>query len=455
MQFLAFLRDSYREAKSGWMLQVMLALSALLILLVASVGFRPVTLADELNLSFRLMNRFMADNPSIGRPAFGVENFTQTNPDEPWKSDFGFDYVVKCPTPADLKKAREAGLPVNHTQVEDFLRDALSYIETIEVTDSLPPEAAAHLAVAGTALAPAQPWQPSEARYAVRTRGTKVEDRLAWRHRASILFAFDLPFVMSLREGLYLMQKWLVNNIGGWVALAVSVIITAGFIPNMLAKGSLDLLASKPIGRSTLLVYKYIGGLTFMFLLTAFTVLGVWVAIGVRSGIWSTNFLAIIPILTLYFAVLYAVSTLAAVLTRNTLVAILLTGLAWGVFYGIGLVNDKIASHTATEQPEPDNRRGRNQPQPPRDPDAPLWGFIPKSVFPVFTTLHAVTPRTFDLDSRLGRLIAEGVLTRNELKEAGYDKPPRETWGGMIGVSLGFIAVMLALACWRFGTRDY
>ena len=55
VQFLAFLKDSYREARSGWMLQIMLALSLLLIVLVASIGFRPITVQDQLAGPLRLM----------------------------------------------------------------------------------------------------------------------------------------------------------------------------------------------------------------------------------------------------------------------------------------------------------------------------------------------------------------------------------------------------------------
>ena len=70
------------------------------------------------------------------------------------------------------------------------------------------------------------------------------------------------------------------------------------------------------------------------------------------------------------------------------------------------------------------------------------------------TTLKE-SERTFELDERQSQLIARGVLTPNELKQHGYDKPPRESWGEVLGVSLAFIAVLLALSCWRFTTRDY
>jgi hypothetical protein len=159
------------------------------------------------------------------------------------------------------------------------------------------------------------------------------------------------------------------------------------------------------------------------------------------------------------------VSAMAAMLTRNALVAILLSILAWGFFWGMGKVNDGIenlreeqAAHKGENPflvPKKNNGRASDNPMAQIDPDAPLWGFIPKVSFPAFTTIHAIGPRTFQIDDRLSRLIAEGVLSPNQLKENGYDKPPRESWIEMISMSLLFIAIMLGLSCWRFETRDH
>lgn len=88
------------------------------------------------------------------------------------------------------------------------------------------------------------------------------------------------------------------------------------------------------------------------------------------------------------------------------------------------------------------------------DPDSPLWGFIPKSFFPLISGLQIIAPRTYQIDDRLSRVIAEGILSPYQLKKNGYSKPPRESWSEMIGVSLVFIAVLLSISCWRFETRD-
>ena len=458
MRLIAFLRDSYREAVSGWMLQVMLLFAVVLIAFISSISFRPVTLEDQLLRSTNIINRLLRTSPeypAMGSPTFTVQNLRATNFAEPWKSDYAFDFVVQTPTADDVPKFKDRGragqLPASRAGAERFLKQGFNYLDKLEVKN-----------------APAGTVAPNELRFNVTSQGTSIQEVKEWPHEPTVLFFLDAPlFTTSLRSGVYFMLKWLVNGAGAWLVLAVSVVVTAGFVPNMLAKGTIDLLISKPVSKPFVLIAKYLGGLIFVFLLTSFTALGVWLTIGVRSGLWSPNFLLIVPILMLYFAVLYAVSTLAAVVTRNSLVAILATILAWAIFWAVGKVNDGVQNRYDAEakqgevkplelpkpgedgeMPDPDDILRR------LDPDAPLWGVLPKITFPVVRVLHTVTPRTYQIDARLGRIIAEGVLTERELKQNGYGKETRETWPEMIGVSLAFIALCLSLACARMVTRD-
>jgi ABC-type transport system involved in multi-copper enzyme maturation permease subunit len=87
----------------------------------------------------------------------------------------------------------------------------------------------------------------------------------------------------------------------------------------MLQKGTIDLLLVKPIGRPMLLTYKFVGGLTFMFLNTVFVIAGIWLILGFRTGLWVPTFLLAIPVLTFQFAIFYCVSVLFGVLTRSLL----------------------------------------------------------------------------------------------------------------------------------------
>ncbi len=474
---VAILKDSYREAVSGWMLQVMLALAVLLILFVFSVSFEQASLKEQFDTNYALTNSLIRGNPALGSAQMGIENYSEANPVEPWKSAYQFDFVIKCPSADDLKKAREAGLPTSRYRVQQQFEAANLFegLEVVEVKDSnAPAEEKKDNKEEGKkneVKKKDEEVKPAEARFRVTATSTKIVDKLAWPHRVNVLFFIQVPIHVAPREAAYLIQNWLVNGIGAWVTLLIGVIITAGFIPNMLSKGSLDLIISKPVSRVTLLCLKYLGGLTFVFLVTSFTVLGVFAAIGLRTGIWSSNFLLVIPILTMYFAILYAVSTVAALLSRNALVAILLTGVAWFLFWAIGKVNDGIQNRERSDARASERlQRGQFRPDPEEegpakkpnaedimaqiDPNRPLWGFIPKSSFPIFTALHAVTPRTYELDSRLGRVLAQGTLTERELKELDYDEPPRSNWFEMLAVSWVFILLMLGLASWRFVTRD-
>lgn len=462
MQFLAFLKDSYREAKSGWMLQVMLVLALILVVLVASVGFRPANPQDFLSSPLRMMGWAFRQNPAayaeMGKPEFLIENVVAANKAEAWRSDYTFDFVVRTPSVEDMRKARKANIPMSPREVRDLLRGLDAYYKTVRLEE--PQEATAFMAVGGAAVIADPPWVTNEVRYKVSASESLVDDPLAWPHQVSVLFFLDIPNVYwPLRTGVYNIEKWMVSKAAGLLALLVAVVVTAGFIPNALAKGSLDLLASKPIGRTTLLVYKYVGGLTFILVLTTATVLGIWLAVGLRTGLWALDFLTVIPLLTFHFAILYAISTFAAVFTRSSLLAILLAVTASGVFWGVGKAHDGIRNREDARaagpltpkdlQGDPDAVLER------LDPDAPLWGFIPKSTFPFIKALYTVLPRTFELDERQSHLIAKGVLSPNQLKQHGYDKPPRESWAEVLGVSTAFIAVLLALSCWRFSSRDY
>ena len=99
----------------------------------------------------------------------------------------------------------------------------------------------------------------------------------AWRSEAAI----------PLGIALYTIQDILISSVGGLIIILIAVIITSFFIPNMLRPGSVVMLLSKPISRITLLLFKYLGGLFFVLILTSFVVGGVWLITGVRAGVWA------------------------------------------------------------------------------------------------------------------------------------------------------------------------
>ncbi|MCE9564147.1 MAG: ABC transporter permease [Planctomycetes bacterium] len=433
MKFLTILRDSLREAVDGKIFQAMIVVSGLFILFIASISYKPMTMKDSFDNEFSLLNSFMSNNPGVGQPTFSIENYRITNgATVPWEADYELDLVVTCPSKEAFDLAKKSKLPGTDAEsVRHKMKEQYYYLSNVAVEE-------------------VPTGNPAQARMRITTHGTTVAEAAGWLHEPTILFGVRVPFYSrTLRTLVYRVENSLVNFAGGIALLLIGVVVTAGFVPNLLRKGTLDLYIVKPIGRSELLVYKYVGGLIFVFVLTSVTVLGVWLVIGLRTGMWSLEFLLVIPILTLYFAILYAVSVFIGVLTRNALVAILASLFAWGLLMLVGTLNDeikkvrhqeaKIRQVLAANDSSDDSGRSAL--------GLPRW---------VETGLHVLSralPRGWDLDTQAARGIARGVLTEQEVKKDGLDEP-LPPWGETVGVSVVWIGILLGLACWRFETRD-
>lgn len=468
-QFFAILRDSFREAVDGFVIYAMLVMSALVVVVLASLSFTPTEPDEAFGVITRSFQDGIADGGGrlrgwLGRYAqFRAEGvradgtgYKLTVAVTPSKNAappvvFGPDGAIQPAPKADDKKddgadadgfrelvalwAREGGgknrIPV-FGRVDPVTADQKRAVTDAQMEDFVKTQFAFHAGM-DAAVRRAADGPNKEYRFDVTTGGGSTVR--GWPHKVSLFFgAWTLPVPFNLGETLFWIEDRLVNGVGAALALLISVIITAFFIPNMIRKGSVDLLISKPIGRSELLVYKYVGGLTFIFLVSAVTVGGVWIALGLRSGIWDPAFLVVIPTLTFTFAILYAVSTLAAVVTRSPIVAILLS-VGFAVFlYLVGQVKTVFDAFKASDQMRK---------------ELPDWSFT------LVDTLNNVLPRYKDLDKLTTKLLSAGTLTGAELRERTLDVLEYPSWAGTFGVSLAFIAVMLLLSCWRFSRRDY
>jgi ABC-type transport system involved in multi-copper enzyme maturation permease subunit len=529
--FVAMLKDSYKEAVDGWIFAVMLGLAGVLILLVASSSVAPLP-ADV-----AVPKMLVADGPLVVKQGRGagpkqaiflfrpqVSEATAPTGDRPW--DAGVTFTVSfagdgggfgaAGVEVELGEDRKpkAGTDVQQMLIlGDPFQEAVRYWATEPggekpaYSEALAKEFVASF-VADTAgltvssVAPAPPPKPKDDGEPKKKKkgggmfggffggGPKppptfavacgAGDRLRWAHQASFLFGAWTPQFKQAPLGrlVYQLENTLLNGVGAWVLLLAGVIVTAGFIPNMLRKGAIDLLLTKPVSRPLILFYKYLGGLLFVFLLTAVAVGGVWLAVGLRTGVWATGLLGCVAGITFYFAILYACSTLAGVLTRNAIVSIVLTIVFWFVVWLIGTVygflnifdtfntlgqasrgggavqvetKDKDTGEPKAEVAPPPAPAdgGAKPPTPPvTEPAIPVW------LVTTFKYANMVTPRTGDLDDLTTRLVARDLLSQAELRSAGVlQKEPQ--WAEVLGVAGGWIVLLLGLATLRFVTRSY
>ncbi len=100
----------------------------------------------------------------------------------------------------------------------------------------------------------------------------------------SVLFLLGLGFAFSLMDTNQILSSMSHSNnqfileqaIGmlevtvisplSFLCLLLGIFSTASFVPNMLEKGNIDLLLSKPISRSQLIIGKYLGSILFILI---------------------------------------------------------------------------------------------------------------------------------------------------------------------------------------------
>jgi ABC-type transport system involved in multi-copper enzyme maturation permease subunit len=295
---------------------------------------------------------------------------------------------------------------------------------------------------------PPEPAAPQDVWFEALVRPTHLI-RYIWPYESSLAFgAVPLSAFWQLTptkvpapplgHQVYILEEILVHSLGSWVTILLSILATAFFIPSMMQKGTLDLLLVKPLERWRLLIYKYLGGLGFIGLNASFAIVGLWLVIGLRTGIWCHALLVLIPVITFCFAILYSVSTLVAILTHSSVVAILISCLVWALLFGIDTARTRIR-----EQYAPPGMLHVSAVAEPAD-----LGLA------VLDVIHFVLPRTHDLGVLTSEVLGNDLLPEVRLS-AVQDTHTWRDWLESLSVSLVFIAVMLALACLRFCTKDY
>ncbi len=103
----------------------------------------------------------------------------------------------------------------------------------------------------------------------------------------------------------------------------LAIFASAGLIPSILEPGRIALLLSKPIGRTVLLLGRYVGTLLIVTLNTIYLVTGVWLIIAYKTNIWEYRFLLAIPVMIFIFAVLLCVVILVGVVSESAALAVM------------------------------------------------------------------------------------------------------------------------------------
>jgi ABC-type transport system involved in multi-copper enzyme maturation permease subunit len=194
-----------------------------------------------------------------------------------------------------------------------------------------------------------------------------------------------------------------------FAGMALSVFASAGLVAAVFEPGRIELLLSKPVSRTHLLLGRYIGNVLVVAANILYLVAGSWIIFGVKTSVWGAGFLVSSLCTIFIFSVLLAVLVLVGVLWDSSAVAIMVT-------FAIMIVTPILAQKATIERLLSSE-----------------WSRV------VVRVLYYVLPKTSDVS----------VIIRHMILNQ-----PIESWMPVWSTAL-FGVVVLGLGLWRFQRRSF
>jgi ABC-type transport system involved in multi-copper enzyme maturation permease subunit len=194
-----------------------------------------------------------------------------------------------------------------------------------------------------------------------------------------------------------------------FAGMALSVFASAGLVAAVFEPGRIELLLSKPVSRTHLLLGRYLGNVLVVAANILYLVAGSWIIFGVKTGVWGGGFLVSSLCTIFIFSVLLAVLVLVGVLWDSSAVAIMVT-------FAIMIVTPILAQKATIERLLSSE-----------------WSRV------VVRVLYYVLPKTSDVSVIIRHLILN---------------QPVESWMPVWSTAL-FGTVVLGLGLWRFQRRSF
>jgi ABC-type transport system involved in multi-copper enzyme maturation permease subunit len=223
-----------------------------------------------------------------------------------------------------------------------------------------------------------------------------------------------------------LMAKW----IAGVAGTLLFLVWTAGILPESLQPAAASVALAKPIPRWAFLAGKVAGVLALVTAQAALLIVGTWVALGLRTGIWPSRYLLALPILLAHFALVYGASVLLAVCTRNAAACVFGSLVYWAICAGMNYGRHALAALS---------------------PHATAPAVARRAVEVAYWVLPKPLDLVVVLDSALSA--GEHFATAPEYEAVNRLGAFHPTWS--IAASLLFTAFLFAAAARQFAQDDY
>jgi ABC-type transport system involved in multi-copper enzyme maturation permease subunit len=116
-----------------------------------------------------------------------------------------------------------------------------------------------------------------------------------------------------------------ISNLLYGFGMLLAILASAGLIPTIFEPGRIELLLSKPVSRSHILLGRYLGNLLVIAANVFYPVIAVWVIFGIKTGVWTPGFLYSSLLTVFMFAIYLTIIVLVGVQWESAVVATMVT----------------------------------------------------------------------------------------------------------------------------------
>ena len=339
--YLAIIKDSFREAIASRVLWVTLGLIVLLLLALAPLGYKQKLTTDfswgdiqrAPALVTKLRNAGNSNKPSPGKRIWSLL-------EEKEREQLGqFERLAESDE-GDFFR----GLEVLRTALTRLVHKKDFYDEPSWKDVSLSKEARDYLA---------RRDKLSDEEHA-RLNRLLIENVFSSHFRSRSAYSISIVYLWPISDPLpftkdqvdTFIKEWmlssLMSTVVGVFGIITAILVTSTIIPQMFDPGSITLLLSKPVSRSLLFVSKFLGGCAFIALNVSVLIVGLWLILGTRFGVWNYGILWCIPIFLFMFLIYYAVSALTGLIWKSPVVSVVMTVLFWVMCFSVGSIKQWV-----------------------------------------------------------------------------------------------------------------
>jgi ABC-2 family transporter protein len=330
--YLTVIRDSFHEALASRVLWILLAVTTICLVLLLPVGI-------EQQAGSYLNNEDFLDSAKLAEQIAGKGKTKQPSPSRRiWEllPPATKEALANNPSEPFARRMRLRNF-------ESALREMLAHRDFYRADDW----AKVHLSSEGRALEKTPRAQLSEqqlARFNRLALDAAYPELIAAAPPKQVQLTYfvwemGIPLPVEPEQLFPAINQLVVGALGmllGGAGVFVAVLVTASMIPQTFEAGSVDLLLSKPVYRSGLFLAKFTGGCAFIAINAGYFIVGLWLILGLRIGLWNERLLWAIPLYLFLFAIYYGVSSLAGLIWRNAIVSVVLAVVFWLVCFAMG-----------------------------------------------------------------------------------------------------------------------